>query len=54
MSLYQMRSERPPWAPWFAIEFLLAARSHRVLDALFVFGLVIVPMVAMIALLFLI
>jgi hypothetical protein len=56
MSLYQIRLERPPWAPWFAIlnaEFLLAVRSHRVLDALFVFGLVIVPMVVMIALLFL-
>ena len=35
------------------VEFLLAVRSHRVMDALFVFGLVIVPMVGLIALLFL-
>ena len=34
-------------------EFLLAVRIHRVADALFVFALVILPMVAMIALLFL-
>jgi hypothetical protein len=34
-------------------ESLLAVRSHRVIDALFVSALVILPMVAMIALLFL-
>ena len=32
---------------------LLAVRSHRVIDALFVFALVILPMVAFTALLFL-
>ncbi len=56
MSLYQIRFERTPWAPWFAIlkaEFLLAARTHLVVDALFTFALVVLPMVAMIALLFL-
>jgi len=34
-------------------ESLLAVRSHRVMDAMFVFALVILPLVAMIALLFL-
>jgi len=34
-------------------EFLLAARTRRVADTLFVFALVILPMVAFIALLFL-
>ena len=34
-------------------ESLLAVRSHRVMDAMFVFALVLLPMVAMIALLFL-
>jgi len=34
-------------------EILLAAKTHRVADALFVFALVILPMVGMIALLFL-
>jgi hypothetical protein len=34
-------------------EFLLAVRAHRVADALFVFTLVILPIVGMIALLFL-
>jgi len=55
MSLYQIRFERPPWAAWFALkaESLLAIRSHRVLDTLFVFALVILPMIAFIALLFL-
>jgi membrane associated rhomboid family serine protease len=56
MSLYQIRFERPPWAAWFALvkaESLLAGRPHRVIDALFVFALVILPMVAFIALLFL-
>jgi len=32
---------------------LLAVRSHRVMDALFVFALVILPMIAFIVLLFL-
>jgi hypothetical protein len=52
MSLYQIRLERPPWAAWFALkaEPLLAVRRHRVIDALFVFALVILPMVAFIAL----
>ncbi len=57
MSLYQIGVERPPWAPWFALlkaEFLPAVRRHRVNDALFVFALVILPMVGMIALLFLV
>jgi hypothetical protein len=55
MSLYQIRVERPPWAAGFAVlaESLLAVRSHRVIDALFVFALVILPMVAFTALLFL-
>ena len=53
MSLYQIRLERPPWAPWFAIEFLLVTRTRLVVDALFTFALVVLPMVAMIALLFL-
>jgi hypothetical protein len=34
-------------------EFLLPVRTHRVADTLFVFALVILPMVAFIALLFL-
>ena len=34
-------------------EFLLAVRTHRVAGALFVFSLIILPMVAMISLLFL-
>jgi hypothetical protein len=34
-------------------EFLLAVRSHRVMDAMFVSALVILPMIAFIALLFL-
>jgi len=57
MSMYQGTVDRPPWAAWFALlnsEFLAAVRSHRVNDALFVFGLVVLPMVAIIAVLFLI
>jgi hypothetical protein len=55
MSLYQIRVERSPWAAGFAIvaESLLAVRNHQVIDALFVFVLVILPMVAFTALLFL-
>jgi hypothetical protein len=55
MSLYQIRVERPHWAIGFALvaESLLAVRSHRVIDMLFVFALVILPMVAFTALLFL-
>ena len=34
-------------------EFLLAARTRQVVDALMAFGLIILPMFAMIALLFL-
>jgi hypothetical protein len=46
----------PVLATGFALvkaEFLLAVRTHRVADALFVFALVILPMVGFIALLFL-
>ncbi len=64
MSLYQTGLElRPralapalPLANSFALvkaEILLAVRTHRVADALFVFALVILPIVAIIALLFL-
>jgi hypothetical protein len=55
MSLYQIRVERPHWATGFALlaEALLGVRSHRVIDMLFVFALVILPMVAFTALLFL-
>ena len=68
MSLYQTGPPRPAvltiaslapapvLATGFALvktESLLAITSHRVMDALFVFGLVIVPMVGLIALLFL-
>jgi len=64
MSLYQTGLELRPsalapasvFASSFArvkAEFLLAVRTHRVADALFAFALVILPMVGMIALLFL-
>jgi hypothetical protein len=69
MSLYQTGPPRPKVmakailapAPVLAAgvvlfkaeESLLAVRSHRVIDALFVFALVILPMIAMITLLFL-
>jgi hypothetical protein len=55
MSLYQIRVKRSPWAAGLAMlaESLLAVRSHRVIDALFVSALVILPMIAFIALLFL-
>jgi len=68
MSLYQTSPPRPAvltiaslapapvLATGFALvktESLLAVRSHRVMDAMFVSALVILPMVAMIALLFL-
>ena len=69
MSLYQTGPPRPRvltiaslapapvLATGFALakaeEFLLAVRSHRVMDAMFVFALVILPMVAMVALLLL-
>jgi hypothetical protein len=56
MSLYQTPFESPTWAAEFALvkdELLLAFRRHVVVDALFVFALVILPMVAFIALLFL-
>jgi hypothetical protein len=51
----QIRVERPHWATGFALvaESLLAVRSHRVIDALFVFALLILPMIAFTALLFL-
>jgi hypothetical protein len=56
MSLYQIRFEQSPWALWSALlksEPRLAVRTHLVADALFTFALVILPMIAMIALLFL-
>ena len=55
MSLYQIRVERSPWSGGFALvaESLLAVRSHRVIDALFVFALIILPMVAFTVVLFL-
>jgi hypothetical protein len=63
MSLYQTGPPRPRAlakalvapAPVLDTGFapLLAVRTHRVADALFVFGLAILPMVGMIALLFL-
>ncbi len=68
MSLYQTGPPRPRVlakalvapAPVLATGFvvvraesLLAVRSHRVMDAMFVFALVILPMIAMITLLFL-
>jgi hypothetical protein len=57
MSLYQIRVDRPHWAAGFALvkdEFLLAARTHVVVEALFAFGLVLLPLVAMVLLMFLI
>jgi len=54
MSLYQTRFEHPSWAPWSALlKSEVAVRTHLVADALFTFALVILPMIAMIALLFL-
>ncbi len=55
MSLYQIRVERPHWATGFALvaESLLAVRSHRVIDALFVFALLILPINAFVVILFL-
>jgi hypothetical protein len=63
MSLYQTGPPRPRVlakglvapAPVLDIGFasLLAVRSHRVMDALFVFALVILPMITFIVLLFL-
>ena len=54
MSLYQARFEQPaPWSTLLKFEPPLAVRTHLVADAMFVFALVILPMIAMIALLFL-
>jgi hypothetical protein len=56
MSLYQSRYEESAWALRFAVlkaESLLPVRTHLVADALFTFALVILPMIGMIALLFL-
>ena len=56
MSLYERALQRPIWAKGFAslnAELALVVRSHRVVDALLAFGLVTLPMIAMIALLFL-
>ena len=49
MSLYQIRFEQSAWTPSFAL-LRMAPRTHLVADA--VFALVILPMIAMIALLF--
>jgi hypothetical protein len=58
MSLYQIRVERPPRTAGFALLkdefFLLAARTHVLVEALLVFGLVLLPMIAMVLLMFLI
>ncbi len=51
MSLYQTAIELRPRVS--LAPALLALRTHRVADALLVFALVILPMVVMIALLFL-
>jgi hypothetical protein len=54
VSLYESGLERPTWAAGLALlnaEFSL--KVGRVIDALFAFGLVILPMIAMISLLFL-
>jgi hypothetical protein len=55
MSLYQILVNRPPWVAGFApvAECLLGIRNHRVIDGLFVFALLILPMVAFIVILFL-
>jgi hypothetical protein len=67
MSLYQTGPPRPKvlakalvapapvLATGFAMraEFLLAIRRHQVMDTLFVFALLILPMIAFVALLFL-
>ena len=56
MSLYERALQRPIWAKGFAslnAELALVVRSHRVVDALLAFGLVVLPMIAMIALMFL-
>ena len=55
MSLYQARVERSPWVAGFALvaESLLTVRSHRVIDALFVFVLLILPINAFVVTLFL-
>jgi len=52
MSLYQIRFEQSAWAPSFAL-LRMAARTPLVADAVFTFALIILPMIAMIALLFL-
>jgi hypothetical protein len=57
MSLYQILVDQPPWVAGFALvkdEFLQAARTHVVVDGLLAFGLVLLPMVAMVLLMFLI
>jgi hypothetical protein len=54
MSLCQISVEQPTWPAWYArAKAELLARRHGVMDALFVFVLVILPMVAFIAILFL-
>jgi chromate transport protein ChrA len=56
MSVYERGIERPTWGDWFDLliaKFLLALRIHRVIGATVAFGVVVLPMVAMIGLLFL-
>ena len=52
MSLYQIRFEQSAWTPSFAL-LRMAPRTHLVADAVFTFVLIILPMIATIALLFL-
>ena len=51
MSLYQIPYEQSAWAPPIAL-LRVAARTHLVADAVLTFALIILPMVAMVALLF--
>jgi hypothetical protein len=51
MSLYETPFEAPTWAAEFALvkdELLLAVRRHVVVDALFSFALIILPMVGLV------
>jgi hypothetical protein len=51
MSVHQTPFESPTWAAEFALvkeDLLLAVRRHVVVDALFSFGLIILPMVGLV------
>ena len=51
MSLSQATFEAPTWAAEFALvkdELLLAVRRHVVVDALFSFALIVLPMVGLV------